>query len=72
MTPEEKILTALSVKALYRKELAKIIGMDDLRAMGILKRMREAGEIRVDGYGKYERAHGGYCPDGWPGPQGAA
>lgn len=70
MIPEEKILTALSVRGMYRKELARIIGMDDLRTMGILKRMREAGEIRVDGYGKYERAHGGYCPD--PEPQGAA
>ena len=66
MTPEEKIITALSVKALYRKELAKIIGMDDLKTMGILNRMREAGEIRLTADSRYER-----MPE-WHPPEGAA
>ena len=63
MTPEEKIITALSVKALYRKELAKIIGMDEMSTMRILHKLRESGEIRVNGCGLYERFYG-YGPGG--------
>lgn len=63
MTPEEKIITALSVKALSRHDLARIVGLDELRTMGILRKLRESNEIRVNGYGLYERFYG-YGPGG--------
>jgi len=63
MTPEEKIITALSVKALSRRDLSRIVGLDELRTMGILRKLRESGEIRVNGYGLYERFYG-YGPGG--------
>ena len=55
MSPEDKILAALTFRAMSRHELSKIIGMDDLRTMGILRRMREADDIRLTGDGRYER-----------------
>jgi len=63
MTPDEKIITALSVKALSRRDLSRIVGLDELRTMGILRKLRESGEIRVNGYGLYERFYG-YGPGG--------
>ena len=55
MTPEEKILAALTLRAMSRHELAKIIGFDGLRTMGFLRRLKEAGEIRVTANESYER-----------------
>jgi|GEM_PF-3338155 len=66
MTPEEQILAALTFRTMTRHELADLIGYDDLRTMGVLRRLREGGEIRVTANGSYER-----MPE-WHPPEGAA
>ena len=58
-----EILNHLSVKALSRHDLARIVSLDELRTMGILRKLRESNEIRVNGYGLYERFYG-YGPGG--------
>lgn len=64
MTDQEQVIRAIGDGSLSRHEISEILGYSELRTFGLLKRMREAGDIALTGDGRYERAHGGYLPGG--------
>jgi len=65
---QAKILKALQPGAQTRHEISDTVGITEIQAMRELKNLREAGRVRLTGFGAYEHAHGGY----WPGPGGVA
>lgn len=68
----QRIIRFLKECPRSKSELYLLIGkIDEVRQA--LADLIQAGKVvtSMDGY-RYELASGGYCPDGWPGPQGAA
>ena len=68
----QRIIRFLAECPRGKSELFLLIGKTD-EVRHALTDLMDEGRVTLatDGY-RYELASGGYCPDGWPGPQGAA